>query len=196
MESVDLHFRHRRISKRWYGTVLGTVFTLSKKVLKIVPYNYLTSILVHDAVFLAIIGQYKSVVSIILRDVIIVGIKNIGFLLGCRTSYYLEIGYYKLIQSTQKISTYFNFKWQVCTHYGLFSICGVVKIFPLPLKWFIPVGFPYYLKPIRSLYRAHKSYAVSSLSSIPKYSYENAYNMYCDVVLLFKGQISWFSIVK
>ena len=92
MESVDLYFRHRRISKRWYGTVLGTVFILSKKVLNIVPYNYLTSILVHDAVFLAIIGQYKYVVSIILRDVIIVGIKNIGFLLGKKLPYKLLPG--------------------------------------------------------------------------------------------------------
>ena len=65
---------------------------LFKKVLKIVPYNYLTSILVHDAVFLAIIGQYKSVVSIILRDVIIVGIKNIGFLLGKKLPYKLLPG--------------------------------------------------------------------------------------------------------
>ena len=48
--------------------------------------------LVHDAVFLAIIGQYKSVVSIILRDVIIVGIKNIGFLLSEKLPYKLLPG--------------------------------------------------------------------------------------------------------
>ena len=85
------------VESRSGGTVQiwAQFLTLSKKVLKIVPYIHLTSLLVRQVFFTIIIVHSKSTVVFTVPDVII-GINKVRFLFRtyCRINYCLEFGHY------------------------------------------------------------------------------------------------------